>query len=131
MILGRAEEAIESFNSALQLDDNSLCAVCAFEGRGLAYAMKGDYERALDDYSQALELDPNHIITYRARTDFSKAIDIKDGNTRAYFFRGMAYKGMGETAKAIADMETALTLDLDPTIEQQVMTELELLREQK
>ena len=59
--------------------------------RGLAYADKEDYDRAIADYDKALELDP------------------KDAT--AYNNRGFTYDKKGDYDKAIADYNKALELD--------------------
>src|SRR4029077_9871625 len=39
----------------------------AFDNRGVAYRLKGDYERALQDYDQATRLNPDNANAYNNR----------------------------------------------------------------
>jgi Flp pilus assembly protein TadD len=39
----------------------------AFNGRGLGYAAKGDYDRAIGDLDQAIQLDPKNATSYAGR----------------------------------------------------------------
>ena len=53
--LGRCREALEAFESALQLD-NSL--IEAKIGKGKALLALGNYQESLDSFRKALEADP-------------------------------------------------------------------------
>jgi tetratricopeptide (TPR) repeat protein len=64
-----------------------------FVKRGIAYARKGQGDRAIEDYDQAIRLDPNYAI--------------------AFYNRGLAYKGKGQPDRAIADYDQAIQLDPD------------------
>ena len=39
----------------------------AFDNRGVAYRLKGDYERALQDYDQATRLNPDNANAFNNR----------------------------------------------------------------
>ena len=67
----------------------------AHYNRGLAYARKGEYDRAIQAYNQALTLKPN--------------LD------PAYYNRGVAYARKGEYRRAESDFSKALTLGYDRT----------------
>ena len=56
----------------------------------MAYASKGNYDKAIGDYSDAVRLKPT--------------------NARAYYERGLAYAKTGETAKAEEDFGQAKKL---------------------
>jgi tetratricopeptide (TPR) repeat protein len=69
----------------------------AFDNRGVAYKLKGQYDRALQDYEQAIRLNPS--------------------NANAYNNRGVIYRIKGEYGRAIADYDEAIWLkngDLPP-----------------
>ena len=65
----------------------------AYNDRGVAYARKGKYDRAIQDFDQALRLDPNQAL--------------------AYYNRGLAYRRKGEYKRARSDFSKALALDYD------------------
>ena len=53
----KSQDAILSFNKALQIDEKN---VEAFVARGALYANQGDYTRAIKDLEQALTIDSAH-----------------------------------------------------------------------
>lgn len=53
----KSQDAILSFNKALQIDEKN---VEAFVARGALYANQGDYARAIKDLEQALTIDSTH-----------------------------------------------------------------------
>jgi len=59
-------------------------------GRGLSYAKKGEYDRAIADYPKAIEMNPR--------------------DTLAYNNRGIAYYYKGEYNKAWEDVHKAQSL---------------------
>ncbi len=62
----------------------------AYDSRGIAYANKGDYDRAIADFNEAIRLDPK-------------------ANT--YSNRGNAYNDKGDHERAIPDLNEAIRLD--------------------
>src|SRR5208282_3414783 len=83
----------------------------AFDNRGIAYRLKGEYDRALLDYEQAIRLNPssanpynNRGIIYRIKGDYDRAIAdydeaiwLKSGDYPAAFYnRALAYADKGE-----------------------------------
>jgi tetratricopeptide (TPR) repeat protein len=98
----------------------------AFNNRGGAYRLKGDYDRAIADYAQAIKLNAkfaaafvNRGVAYdkkgdydRAIQDYDQAIKLKP-STEAYFNRGNAYLGKSQYASAIDDYNQAIKLKAD------------------
>jgi tetratricopeptide (TPR) repeat protein len=62
----------------------------AFANRGVAYARKKDYDRAIADYTRAIEIDPRDAKTYNNR--------------------GLAYSIKGDYQRAISDLTAAVEL---------------------
>jgi tetratricopeptide (TPR) repeat protein len=65
--------------------------VYAYNGRGVTYYNKGDYERAIADYTHAIGLNPNYALAFKNR--------------------GLAYEKTGAKDKSKADLATAHRLD--------------------
>jgi tetratricopeptide (TPR) repeat protein len=98
----------------------------AFGSRGLAYRLKGEYDRAIQDYSQAIKLDAksadaynNRGVAYDNKGDYDHAIQDYDQaiklrpSAEAHFNRGNAYLGKGQHDHAIDDYNQALKLKPD------------------
>jgi hypothetical protein len=99
----------------------------AFDGRGLAYARKHDFDHAILDYDQALSLDPrsgtayyNRGVAYEFKGDYDRAFPDLDQAVRltprdadSVFCRGLALVHMGIYDRAIQDFD--LTLSINPT----------------
>ena len=60
----------------------------AYNNRGAAYAVLGQYATALEDYDKAIQLDPD--------------------DTMAYYNRGVAYKELGRYHRAIEDYDRVI-----------------------
>jgi tetratricopeptide (TPR) repeat protein len=65
--------------------------VHAYNNRGNAYALKGDYDLAIKDYDESIKADA--------------------GSAKAFYNRGLAYKRKGEQDRALADFDEAIKLD--------------------
>jgi tetratricopeptide (TPR) repeat protein len=99
--------------------------VAAYNNHGLAYAAKGEYDRAIADYNEAIRLDQKYVFTYnnrgltykakgdldRAIADYSEAIRLDPKYASAYYDRGNAYGAMGSIDAAVADYDEAVRLD--------------------
>jgi tetratricopeptide (TPR) repeat protein len=59
---GDLEKSIESFNKAIEADQNNVNALFS---RGAVYNMLGNYQKAIDDYYLALEMDSKRKTIYR------------------------------------------------------------------
>lgn len=96
-----------------------------YNGRGVAYINKGQYDKALADFSRALEINSNYANIYynrayaytnkdeheKAISDYSEAIKINPRDKEAYNNRGAAYGQKGQYDKAISDFTAALILN--------------------
>jgi tetratricopeptide (TPR) repeat protein len=79
--------------------DNNFCTQCGepvldaqgYFYRGLAYAKKCEYDRAIADYGESIRLNPNAAVAYNNR--------------------GNAYDDKGEYDRAIADWKKVLQID--------------------
>lgn len=114
-------EALLDFNRAEHLDGGS---EDLYNARGVVYAQMKNYECALADYFNALAYKPDDAIylynigwVYSKKEEYNNAIDyftqsINSDNKdyKGYSERAVAYKAMGEKAKAEADFEKAKEL---------------------
>ena len=97
----------------------------ALSNRGLAYADKGQHDRAIQDYDQAIRLNPNHAGAFNGRC-FSRAIlgqlqlalkdcdaslRLRPNDAATFDSRGFTYLKLGRLAEAIADYDAALRLN--------------------
>jgi lipoprotein NlpI len=115
------KRAIADISEALQIRPGAI----DYNNRGLAYATKGDRDRAIADYSEAVRLDPkfanaynNRGLAYRAKgdndraiADFNEAITVDPKLASAYNNRGNAYRAKGDNDRAIADYDEAIRGD--------------------
>ncbi len=102
---------------------------------GNAYIYLEDYDKAIQEYQNALKLDPdfkdvkgNMALAYRekgriygqiqndipkALENFEKAIQYNPNDAQSYSFLGTSYGITGQTEKAIAALEKALSIRFD------------------
>jgi tetratricopeptide (TPR) repeat protein len=87
----------------------------AFGDRGIAYARKGQYDRAIEDLDQAIRLNPNYAASFsnrglayvrrgqydRAIEDLDQAIRLNPNYAAAFNNRGSAYSAKGDLDRAI------------------------------
>jgi tetratricopeptide (TPR) repeat protein len=89
--------AIEDLNQAIRINPNYSFA---YNGRGLAYACKAQYDRAIRDFDQAIRL-------YQ---DQAFAIPINPNFAQALSNRGAAYAFKGQYDRAIGDYDQAIRI---------------------
>jgi tetratricopeptide (TPR) repeat protein len=141
---GKFKEANEEFTRALKADPffgpaqrasrimkdvsareiESQTAVHYF--RGISFAFKGQYDKAISEYNKAISLNPTFASAYTSRgvayaqsgdqynqaiSDFSKAIEISPQFAKAYKDRGFAYYKKGQYDQAIIDYGKALEIN--------------------
>lgn len=107
--------------------DENLYAV--YNNRALAYANKGENDKAISDYDKAIALNPDLAITYYNRglayrnkgqhglsiRDYDKAISLNPDYGYAHGNRGVAYESLGNKAAALRDFRKQYDLGSRPT----------------
>lgn len=107
------------------LEKDSL--VLALNNRGIAYRLKGSYDRAIADYDRSIELRPDFAAGYSNRglafaktgqydvaiADFNQALKLKPADPNTYLRRGNAYYDQQAYDSAIADYSQAVELKPD------------------
>jgi len=86
--VGRLEEALQNFDTALQI---SPISYYAYMERGWTYEMQNNFDQAIKDYNAAITFNPN--------------------NAWIYVQRGKILQEKGDSIKAKADFEMAMQLD--------------------
>lgn len=87
-MLGRNDEALKDFSSAIEVDPNN---PLAYYNRGNLYLDTGYHDLAISDFTCALAIDPMFSL--------------------AYYNRGLAYEHSQRLQEAKADFEHMLALD--------------------
>ena len=122
--LGRYEEAITSYNKALEIKPNDHDA---WHNRGLALGNLGRYEEEIASYDKALEIKPNDHDAWYNRgialrdlgryeeeiASYDKSLEIEPDDHRVWNNRGIALRNLGRYEEAIASYDKALELKLD------------------
>ncbi len=115
-------DAAQSVDEAIRLMPNS---ALVFNTRGLFYAEKSNFDRAIADYTEAVRLDPKLTMAYLNRghaysakmdhgaaiTDFTAAINLHPTFAFPYFFRGNSQFATKNYDAAIADFTKAIELN--------------------
>jgi lipoprotein NlpI len=121
-----AELAIKHCTAAIETRKaNSEMLATWYVQRGVQWANRGDYDRAIADHNAALKLDAkvsnanyyrgaawsNKGEFERAIEDFDVAANLKPDDPVVYHARGIELAVKGDYARAIADFDKALQLD--------------------
>ena len=133
--MGNHDQAIADFDKAIELDPK---LGKAYYNRGVAYLDLGNYDKAILDFDQAIELAPEQTLVMRVTMEamlstrespFTRGLmnDLKSPETyadlpRTYASRAIAYYKKGDYESAMADMQRARELGLDPYSALQIET---------
>ena len=115
------QKAIKHLTNAIRLN---LDYIESYKNRGVAYHIKGDYDRAIEDYSTMIKLNPSDAEVYNNRgntysnkgdytsaiEDYTQAIQLNSRLVEAYNNRGTAYVQKGAIEPAIKDFDKAIEL---------------------
>ena len=102
----------------------------AFLARGSAWALKGEYDKAIQDFDEAIRLEPNRGDAFNNRgdawdakqeydkaiRDFDEAIRLNPNDDDAFLNRSIARHAKGEYDKAIQDFNQAIRLNPERTV---------------
>jgi tetratricopeptide (TPR) repeat protein len=89
---GGPDSQIRGCTALIDSDEKTqLTLVHAYNNRGNAYTLKGDYDLAIKDYDESIKVNPK--------------------DSKAFYNRGLAYNRKGERDRAIADLDEAIKLD--------------------
>jgi tetratricopeptide (TPR) repeat protein len=119
--LGRGEEAIESFDRAIQLKDSN---PETWRYRGITLGNLGRGEEAIESFDRAIQLKDSNPETWRSRgialsnlgrgeeaiESFDRAIQLKDSNPETWRYRGIALSNLGCGEEAIESFDQAIQL---------------------
>ncbi|MGI9455175.1 MAG: tetratricopeptide repeat protein, partial [Aeoliella sp.] len=122
--LGKAEEALQDFDRAIEL---GYTQSHAYTSRGLFHAEMGNFDEAIADYDKAISIDPedlapviNRAAVYVSRGDYLKAVDDytlvleKRGESGALLHqRAIALKAAGKLEEAAEDFDAILSSNPD------------------
>ena len=122
--LGRYEEAIASYDRALEIEaDND----AAWFGQGYALVELGRYEEAIASYDRAVEIKPDYHDAWNNRgialgdlgryeeaiASYDRAVEIKPDYPDAWYNRGIALGNLGRYEEAIASYDRAVEIKPD------------------
>jgi lipoprotein NlpI len=115
------DDAIKDLNASIHLKQTAE----EFCNRGMAYAMKGDNQRAFEDFSESIRMRPNFTAFHgrgrlyavmgqndRALQDFNESIRLKP-EAITFGTRGNVYLTMGDSDRAIQDYGEYIRLNPD------------------
>jgi len=123
---GRLQEAVESFDKAIQLKPDY---VEAYYNRGVLFQELGKLEKAKQSYDQAIQLKHDYTEAYNncgvalqdlgqfreAMSYFDQAIRQNSDYAQAYNNRGVTLKGLGRLEEAMQNCDKAIQIKPDYT----------------
>ena len=127
---GEVDRAIDDYSKSLELDPDN---ASAYENRGFEYVVKEEYDKAIDDFDKAiqtmasssewqsvedLEQTRDEIVRLRdaaievrnGATEYDKHIEETPDDAAGWHLRGLYYVDIGNSARAIADINEAVRL---------------------
>ena len=118
---GETDRALADLDRAVQLAPTTV----HLNSRGVAWASKGELNKAIGDFNAALKLDSHAIAallnrgealltqgkTDRALEDFSRVLRLDPNSGEAYLNRGLTFRSMGNFDAAVADFGEAIQLE--------------------
>jgi tetratricopeptide (TPR) repeat protein len=119
--LGQYAEAEKACEEVIRLDPKYTPAYLV---RGITRLKERHFEGARNDFSQAVKLSPDSALFHRelgialqhcgkpgpAKEQFDIALRLNPKDVEGYFWRAKSMDSLGEKAKAIADLNTAVEL---------------------
>jgi tetratricopeptide (TPR) repeat protein len=122
------QRAVELYTEAIRLNDK---VTTTYRERGSAYNYLERYKEAVADYDKALALGTSSEVPREtamahlgrgyalllldqnqpAVADFDAVLKVVPGSSNALRWRGAAYQGLGDRAKAVADYKAALAIE--------------------
>ena len=121
-LLGRFEDAVGDFTTALDLDDD---ADAAYFGRGMALGRMGELDRSIADLGVYIQRHPESSLAYtkrgvrhiwkrnfeRARRDLEMAVSLDINNAEAHDDLGVALVQLGQIDKALEHFLRAKSIE--------------------
>jgi tetratricopeptide (TPR) repeat protein len=112
-----------------ELKEESRRSPIAYNSRGLAFADKGQIDKAIEDYTVAISLQPNDPDAYvnrgialskkgqidQAIENYKVAISLEPDSAKGYLNRGVAFSNKGLYDQGIEDFTAAISLKPDYT----------------
>jgi len=125
MELGRLDEAVNDFTSAIKLSPSS---ATSYNNRGSARLVKGDSKGAIEDCTRAIELNPRYANAYNTRgnaynrlgdfphalENYDKAIELSPADSIVYNNRAAIYLSFKQYEAAWADVRRCQELGGTP-----------------
>lgn len=137
LAMGDYERAIVDFDQAIELDSGF---AKAYYNRGIIAYDRGEYESAIADLTSAIQFSSEILYprpgiltpeaTRRSLDSLYTLFDLQQNDADlpvAYLFRGFAYAYQGDDTSAIADLQKAIELGLEPADQEKAEVLLAIL----